>query len=391
MISYVTYFTIVYFIVLVISSCFYKRFKKEYYPCVSILIPVFNEGEGIYKTIKSITTINYSKNKFEVIVINDGSTDNSDFFVKKAKNDFNELNINYINLYRNKGKKHALIEGIKKSNGDVIITIDSDSFVLPNAVKNIVKPFVNKKIGGVAGNIKVSNIHDGIIPAMMDIIFCFCFMFLRSSQSVFGKVLCTPGALSAYRRISINPLLDEWKNQKFLGEYTTIGEDRALTCLLLKNNWDVVYQSDAIAKTKISPNYFLFCKMIIRWVRGDIRENILLFTNVLKTMKKFNFKNFMYMLHYLAFNLGILIPIVCLPIFMIMLILSPINGISMFIYMVIVTLIWSLIPALIYAKQYSIKKSLNAFTYGIFSLLCISWIPLYSIFTIKNNGWLTRK
>lgn len=131
--------------------------------------------------------------------------------------------------------------------------------------------------------------------------------------------------------------------------------------------------------------------MIIRWVRGDIRENILLFPHILKSMNNFNFKNFMYMLHYLAFNLGIILPIICLPIFIIMLILSPLNSISMLVYMIIVTLIWSFVPAYIYAKQYSIKKSLNAFTYGIFSLLCISWIPLYSIFTIKNNSWLTRK
>ena len=51
---------------------------------------------------------------------------------------------------------------------------------------------------------------------------------------------------------------------------------------------------------------------------------------------------------------------------------------------------WAIVPAMIYAKRYSLLKSLYAFVYSVFSMFCLSWIPLYAVLTLRNNKWLTR-
>jgi len=382
-----SYFTISYFLIISLIAFTYKPFKEKCICTCDVLIPVYNEGKHIYKTIKSINK-SYYKN-FKIIVIDDGSNDDTKYWIEQSILKYN--NIDAIYFEKNKGKKYALAEGFKKSKADIIITIDSDSIINKKAIQNILKPFNNEKIGAVAGNINVKNINLGLIPKLMDIIFIFSYELLRSSQSKFGVVLCTPGALSAYRRNAIIPILDKWLNQKFLGKDTIIGEDRALTSLLIKNNWQIVYQESAKAYTNMPIYYKDLCKMLLRWVRGDIRENILMFEYVFKNFNILNLKSICLFFHYIIFNIGILSPIILLPI----LILYYIFNISQFIiilpYICIIMLLFSIIPMIIYMRKKSILYSIHSITYSIFSLLFLSWIPFYAILTLKNNNWLTRK
>ena len=103
-----------------------------------------------------------------------------------------------------------------------------------------------------------------MIPKMMDVGFMFGFELIRSAQSLAGCVLCTPGALSAYRKSAVLPLVDEWLNKTFCGKKTVIGEDRELTCMLLKNKWEIVYQESAKAYTNMPVTYINLCKMLLR-------------------------------------------------------------------------------------------------------------------------------
>ena len=81
------------------------------------------------------------------------------------------------------------------------MTLDSDSMVTKRSLRELVAPFhYDPKIGGVAGNIKVLNVDEGVLPRMLDVSFGFGFEFLKSAQSVANSVLCQPGALSAYRK-----------------------------------------------------------------------------------------------------------------------------------------------------------------------------------------------
>ena len=266
-----SYFTLTYMLVIAFVAFGYKPCRVKHTPSCDVLIPAFNEGKHVYKTIKSIMKSDYPD--FHVIAVDDGSKDDTRQWLQKAKEEFPAITV--ILCDRNRGKKHALVEAIRASHSEIIVTVDSDSTVAPDSIANLVKPFRDKKVGAVAGNICVQNLSNGLIPKLMDIIFVFSYEILRSSQSRFGVVLCTPGALSAYRRTAVEPLLPEWLKQRFLGKKTSIGEDRALTCMLLKQQWNVLYQESAKAYTNMPETYTGLCKMLLRWVRGDIRENIL--------------------------------------------------------------------------------------------------------------------
>ena len=267
-----TYFTLAYFLVVSLIAYSYRRSDAKIAPSCDVIIPAYNEGRNVYDTVKSVIECDYDPEKLHVIVVDDGSKDDTRLWITRAMKDFPRVRA--IFKVRNAGKKHALSDAFRTSTAEVVVTIDSDSIIDKDAISNIVRPFADKKIGAVAGNIRVHNLHEGFIPQMMDTVLAFCYEFLRTSQSRFGTVMCAAGALSAFRRTAVAPLLDSWINQRFLGAYTNIGEDRALTSLLLRNEWSVVYQDNAVAHTNIPNSYGKMCKMLVRWMRGDIRENI---------------------------------------------------------------------------------------------------------------------
>jgi hyaluronan synthase len=386
---FISYFTLGYFLLISLIAYTYRAYTDDVTLSCDVIIPAFNEGRHVYDTIRSVAASEYDPAKLCITVVDDGSTDDTGEWIRKAADELPQLRV--IRMPRNSGKKHALNAAIATSKAEIVITVDSDSIIEREAVANIVRPFANEKIGAVAGNVRVQNIGDGIIPQMMDIVFVFCYEFIRSSQSRCGTVLCTPGALSAYRRSAVLAVMDAWLKQRFFGEYTSIGEDRALTCLLLRREWLVVYQSSAVAYTTISASYINVCKMLLRWIRGDIRENILMFPYVFRKFTLTDMRTLGLQLHYISFNLGIITPIFFIPVSIIYLLFSFSERTLLFAYLGMVTLLWSIVPAMIYAKRYSLRKSFYAFAYSLFSMFCLSWIPLYAMLTLKNNNWLTRR
>jgi hyaluronan synthase len=382
-----SYFTLFYMLVVAVVAYGYRNCEADCTPSCDVLIPAYNEGKHVYKTIKSIMKSDYPD--FHVIAVDDGSKDDTRQWLQKAKEEFPAITV--ILCDRNRGKKHALVEAIRASHSEIIVTVDSDSTVAPDSIANLVKPFRDKKVGAVAGNICVQNLSNGLIPKLMDIIFVFSYEILRSSQSRFGVVLCTPGALSAYRRTAVEPLLPEWLKQRFLGKKTSIGEDRALTCMLLKQQWNVLYQESAKAYTNMPETYTGLCKMLLRWVRGDIRENILFAPYIFKNFSLLSLKSVGLAFHYIIFNIGILSPVVISPLLLIYFATNYASAGIILFYMLIMTLLWSIVPTIIYARKKSLLYSFHSITYSLFSLFFLMWIPLYALFTLNNNQWLTRK
>jgi hyaluronan synthase len=106
----------------------------------------------------------------------------------------------------------------------------------------LVSPFVTQKnCGAVAGNIRVLNTKKEILPKMLDVSFVMSFEFVRSAESALNSVLCTPGALAAYRKDAVLKCLPEWISQTFMGQPSDIGEDRAMTNMILKQGKSVQF------------------------------------------------------------------------------------------------------------------------------------------------------
>jgi hyaluronan synthase len=353
-------------------------------PTLTVVVPAYNEGALVQETLRSLATGNYPPEKLQLIAVDDGSKDNTWTYIENATREF-PGQIIAIRQAKNGGKRRALYEGFKQATGTVLVTVDSDSIVDKDTLRNLVSPFVNDPdCGAVAGNVRVLN-RKAAIPSMLEVSFVFSFEFVRSAQSVLRTVFCTPGALAAYRTDLVLNVLDEWLNQKFFGREANIGEDRALTNLILRQGTSVLFQRNAMVYTNVPEKYQGLCKMLIRWGRSNVRESI--------KMGTFVFKNFR--THHRA-SARILWVIQCLwcassPLFFLM----TLSLIALFpLQFLIISIgggtMWSTISALFYASRYRSSDAFWAYSYGVFHFCALAWITPYAIFTVKRTGWLTR-
>ena len=362
-----------------------KSVTDELLPTATVIVPAYNEGRLVYDTLLSLAESNYPMEKLQLLAIDDGSKDDTWEWMLQAKQVLGDR----VTIYKqpkNMGKRHALYRGFKIGNGEVFVTVDSDSIVKKDTLRNLLSPFVvNKDCGAVAGNVKVLNNKDAIIPKMLNVSFVMSFEFMRSVESTLGSVLCTPGALSAYRREAVFGCLDTWINQTFMGQASDIGEDRAMTNMIMKQGYHVLFQRNAHVLTKVPEKYRGLYKMFIRWDRSNVRENIM--------MSKFVFSNFREQSKFgprLLFINQWLKIVTAYPFIIFMLIFvftHPLLFLSSTLFGI---LVFSSFSVFFYAKRYNLSESFWAYSYSLLYTFGLFWITPYAIATASKSGWLTR-
>lgn len=356
-------------------------------PVCTVVVPAYNEGEHILSTLESICNSDYPAEKLEIIAVNDGSIDGTLHWMEVAAERF-PGRIQIVSYPDNRGKRYALYAGFSTGRGDVFISVDSDSIVEPDALAKLATPFVhNPTIGAVSGNVRVANPDEGIYPPMIDTGFTFAFDFIRSGQSVFQCVFCTPGASSAYRRSALVPVLKEWRDQKFMGRPAGIGEDRALTNLILREGWGVTMQRSALIYTNVPDTYLGITRMLLRWERSNIRENMEMYTFIFKDFRWDDRRRLFMLLTLLQYSLLTLLPLLMIWVTLYN-ILATQGGILLGI--IAMALLWSTLPAAINLQRKSLKLIGFCYFYGVLHLLTLFWVTPYAFFTVRNSNWLTR-
>lgn len=136
-----------------------KGLENEKYPKVSILVPAHNEEKVIGRTVKSILLLNYPKDKMELIVINDNSSDNTKEILKQIQEEYRSYNfkiINTDNITGGRGKSNALNIGYKHSSGDFIAVYDADNTPDKNALKYLMETIIeDEHLGAVIGSLEL--------------------------------------------------------------------------------------------------------------------------------------------------------------------------------------------------------------------------------------------
>lgn len=354
-------------------------------PTCSVIVPAYNEGRQAFDTIASIVQSDYPAEKMNIIGVDDGSKDDTWQWLQKAAAKFPGR----VQLFRqpvNRGKRHALYRGFEHGKGEVFVTIDSDSNVDPQTIRHLVSPFVqDAQVGAVAGNVRVLNREAGLIPKMLEVSFAYSFDFLRAGQSVINSVLCTPGALSAYRKSVVLKVLPEWVNQKFLGRAANIGEDRAMTNLILRCGYHVHYQREAMVYTTSPTTLAKLWKMLLRWARSNIRETLVICRFV---FAKFRLDGAM------GIRINVLVGCMNLTIGQIM----RLFGLALLIYLPMVVgprlilgaAIAACAPGFFYVLRYRSHHAIWALPYSFLWMTYLSWIGLYALLTPQKTGWMTR-
>jgi hyaluronan synthase len=360
--------------------------SDEELPKVTVIVPAYNEGKQVWATLKSLAKSDYPKEKLQLLSIDDGSKDDTWFWMQEAKRILGDQ-VTIMQQPKNMGKRHALYRGFNIGTGEIFVTVDSDSIVNADTLRNLVSPLVvDEKCGAVAGNIQVLNNKKALLPKMLNVSFVMSFEFKRSAESSLNSVLCTPGALAAYRSSAVFACLPEWIDQKFMGKSSDIGEDRALTNMILRQGYSVLFQRNAYAYTNVPEDYTGLYKMFIRWGRSNVRENI--------AMSKYVFTDFREGSKFgsrLLFITQAVKMLMAYPFLLIMLFFVITHPILFVSSTLLSILIFSSFPVLFYAKRYDLKEAFWAYSYSILFTFGLFWITPYAIATAGKSGWLTRE
>jgi hyaluronan synthase len=351
-------------------------------PFLTVVIPAYNEGPMVEKSIDSVADAHYPAGRTEIIVIDDGSRDNTWNYIQEAAARHPDL-VTCIRFEENRGKRAALEAGFRRAKGEVVVTIDSDSIIEPQTLLAIAGPFRNPSIGAVAGKVHVYNRSEGVIPRMLHVRFILSFDFLRAAQSGYGTVYCCPGALSAYRTSVVRKVLDQWMEQTFLGEPCTYGEDRSLTNFMLAEGYDTVYQRTAVVHTSVPRTYAKLSRMYLRWDRSYVKEELRLSRILWKrppipraiALVDFLTTNLRYPLHYLI--LALLVGLSVDDPHTIMRLMLVIGSISFLhvLYFLHSERSWDFVYGILYAY---------------FSFFGLFWVFPTALLTVRSRSWMTR-
>ncbi len=355
-------------------------------PLVTVIVPAFNEGQQVLRTLRSLAASDYPHDRLELIAVDDGSADDTWLWIRRAQRELGERMVS-LRLAENGGKRRALEVGFRRARGEILVTVDSDSEVLPDTLRKMVAPFaLDPLCGAVAGNVRVLNRHEGALPKMLDAAFTSAFDFMRAGESEVGAVMCTPGALSAYRADSVREVLDEWLAQTFFGQPATIGEDRAMTNLILRSGATVRYQSDAIVLTQVPSTARQLCRMFLRWARSNVRESLVLAGFVFRVRTAAGETRRGLQLLFVWSVLRMLLSSALFVPSVLALVLHP------------MVLPWALALALVSAvPAAAVTLALRgpriafwALPWGLYALAVTGWIAPWALLTSHRGGWLTR-
>jgi cellulose synthase/poly-beta-1,6-N-acetylglucosamine synthase-like glycosyltransferase len=220
-----------------------------------IVVPAFNEQVGIERAVRSLAASNYPD--FEVVVVDDGSTDATAEIVAG-------LDLENVRLVRqdNAGKAAALNTGVELSDAEVVVMVDGDTLFEPDTVTRLVAQFADPAVAAVSGNTKVGN-RSGLLGRWQHIEYVIGFNLDRRMYEVLQCTPTVPGAAGAFRR----DVLEQVGGVP--GD--TLAEDTDVTLAIGRTGRRVVYADDARAWTEAPSTLGTLWRQRYRWAFGTMQ------------------------------------------------------------------------------------------------------------------------
>jgi cellulose synthase/poly-beta-1,6-N-acetylglucosamine synthase-like glycosyltransferase len=224
------------------------------WPSVDILLPMYNEERVIAGTIENLLNISYPN--FSIIIVNDGSTDQSYITVKKRFG--NHPRIRVLDQ-PNQGKSAAMNNGLKLSGSDIIVCIDADTLVRPDVIEKMIPYFNDPKVASVSGYVKVGN-RVNLITEMQYVEYVVNQNYDRILFEPLNSIIVVPGALGAFRRTAVLSV------GGFRSD--TVAEDCDITIRMLCSGLTIGNVPEAIAYTEAPSSVEMFFQQRVRWTIG---------------------------------------------------------------------------------------------------------------------------
>ncbi len=351
-------------------------------PRLTVIIPAYNEGAMVRKSIDSVAAALYPHDRLEIFVVDDGSKDDTWLHIQVAARKYPGL-VTPLRFPANRGKRAALEAGFRRARGEIVVTIDSDSVIDRDTLLAVTGPFRDPRVGAVAGKVIVYNRNQGLIPKMLQVRYVLSFDFLRAVQSTYGTVYCCPGALAGYRKSVVHEVLDQWMEQTFLGSRCTYGEDRALTNYILDRGYNTVYQRSAVVRTIVPWTYKKLCRMYLRWDRSYVREEIRFGRIIWKRPPK---ALAISLLDKFVTNLRYPISYISLVLLGVLSVQDPMTSVRFLFAMGLM----SFLNMFYYLHTEDSWDFLYGIFYSYFSFFTLIWVFPYAALTVRSKAWMTR-
>lgn len=256
------------------NSSSISRIDADPLPSVDVMVPCFNEDPLVLSAcLASIADQDYA-GQLRIFVVDDGSK-NRDALIPVHDTYAHDRRFNFILLPKNVGKRKAQVAAIRRSSGDLVLNVDSDSTIAPDVITKLVYKMRDPAVGAAMGQLIASNRTDTWLTRLIDMEYWLACNEERAAQARFGAVMCCCGPCAMYRRSALVALLDQYETQLFRGKPSDFGEDRHLTILMLKAGFRTEYVADAIASTVVPDKLGPYLRQQLRWARSTFRDTLL--------------------------------------------------------------------------------------------------------------------
>ncbi|WP_192180206.1 chitooligosaccharide synthase NodC [Mesorhizobium amorphae] len=348
-------------------------------PSVDVIVPSFNEDpSALSACLASIASQQYA-GKLRVYVVDDGSA-NRDVVVPVHSAFAGDSRFNFILLDKNVGKRKAQIVAIRRSSGDLVLNVDSDTTLASDVVAKLARKMRDPAVGAAMGQLAASNRSDTWLTRLIDMEYWLACNEERAAQARFGAVMCCCGPCAMYRRSALVLLLDQYETQLFRGKPSDFGEDRHLTILMLKAGLRTEYVPDAIAATIVPDRLGPYLRQQLRWARSTFRDTLLAL-HLLPSLDRY------LTLDVVGQNLGPLLLALSVLAGLAQLALTATVPWSAVLMITSMTIIRCSVAAFRARQLRFLGFSLHTFI-NVFLLLPLK---AYALCTLSNSDWLSRK
>ncbi len=230
-------------------------------PKISVLVPAKNEEAVIERAVRQLFKLDYPD--YEVIVVDDASSDNMLCVLRRLQNEFRQLHVLTLSNGHPAGKSYVLNQGLELCQGEVIAVFDADAFIQPNFLRLMVAELEPLDIAAVQAQKRISNAQHSLLTQWQDFEYAFD-TSLQSGRNGIGGVAELRGngllvKMSALRSVG------GWNNE-------SITDDLDLTMRLLARGWRVKFNSRAVVWEEGITHASGLLRQRIRWAEGSIRR-----------------------------------------------------------------------------------------------------------------------
>ena len=225
-------------------------------PMVSILVPCFNETANAAETIAAAVQQNYPH--FEVVAIDDGSSDTTGAVLDRLTVAYPMLRV--VHFSGNQGKAMALRMGALVARGDILVCIDGDALLDPDATTYMVRRMVETpRVGAVSGNPRIRT-RSTLLGKVQVGEFSSIIGLIKRAQRIYGTIFTVSGVIVAYRRAALHRC-GYWS-------LDMVTEDIDISWMLQADHWSIQYEPDALCWILMPETLNGLWKQRLRWAQG---------------------------------------------------------------------------------------------------------------------------